>query len=79
MGIPEDKQKLIFEAFQQADGSTNRRFGGTGLGLSITKELIKLLKGKMVVTSKVKEGSNFTIYLPLQNLDVAANNKARTG
>lgn len=65
IGIPQEKQELIFESFQQADGSISRKFGGTGLGLTITKNLVEIQQGIITVASKEGEGSRFTVYLPL--------------
>ena len=69
IGIPKDKQKEIFEAFVQADGSTSRKYGGTGLGLAVTKQLTELLDGELTVTSQEGKGSVFSLVVPA-GLDV---------
>jgi signal transduction histidine kinase/HAMP domain-containing protein len=79
VGIPEEKLEVIFEAFQQADGTTSRQYGGTGLGLSISRELTQLFGGEIAVESNPGKGSSFVLYMPLATDGIVATTQSEAG
>ena len=76
IGLTEQQQKDIFKEFHQVDGSEQRKYGGTGLGLAISQSFVKLLGGKIKVSSRIGEGSCFTLELPISVMHKTFSNQA---